>query len=379
MPNLRTFTEYAEAVARGEGRRVPSQSEGSRSRFSPGRLRMARDLVGIGQRALGQTANVTAAAVSLYERGAATPTDKSLELFAKRLNVGVEFFYGPYERIPIPAFFRSLRGASAIERRRARHRTEIVRDLVETLEAEVRLPDLDVPWHPVREGQAEQPAVAARLVRDTWGLRPGPIDNVVRAVERHGVVVVRPRSQQDTRIDAYSVRFSRRPVIVMSAAKGKRDRSRFDVSHELGHVTMHDPADAAARWVEKQAHQFAAEFLMPAQDIRRDLEQAETFGDLFDLKRKWGVSLAALTLRQRDLGVIDYSTYTNRMKAMSARGWRRHEPVHLGEPESPVLLKKAMDVAGLNEKDLADRTGFTIEIIRDVLDSFADTRPPVEI
>ena len=340
---------------------------------------MARDLAGIGQSALGEAANVTAAAVSLYERAAAIPADRSLAAFAKRLNVDVEFFCAPNERADVPAFFRSLRAASAIERRRAKHKTEVVRELVETLEAEVRLPDLDLPWHPVEEGQDGQPAKAARLTRNVWGLHPGPIDNVVRSVERHGVVVARPRSQQDTRIDAYSVRFRRRPVIVMSVGKGKRDRSRFDVAHELGHLIMHDPADAMTRWLEKQAHQFAAAFLMPEQDIREDLEQAATLDDLRELKREWRVSLAALTLRQRDLGIIDQERYTSRMKTMSARGWRRHEPVDLGEPESPVLLKKAMKLAGLNENDLANRTGFTIDLIRDVLDSVADTRPRVEI
>ena len=97
------------------------------------------------------------------------------------------------------------------------------------------------------------------------------------------------------------------------------------------------------------------------------------------MKRKWGVSLAALTLRQRDLGIIDQHIYTSRMKAMSARGWRRHEPGDLGDPEAPVLLKMAMQVAGLREDDLARRTGFTIDLIRDVLDSVADSRPRVKI
>lgn len=338
---------------------------------------MARDMAGVSQADLAAAAGVTAAAVSLYERGAATPTDASLVTFAMQLDVDVAFFHGPAVQAEAPAFFRSLRAASARERRCARHKTEVVHELVESLEVEVRLPDLDLPRLPAEEGQDGRPAEAARLTRESWGMRPGPIENVVRLVERHGVVVARP-SSGDARIDAYSVGFPGRPVIVMSSAKGKRDRSRFDVAHELGHLVMHDPAQAMTRWVENQAHEFAAEFLMPAQDIDEDLQEKGT-GDFLYLKRKWGVSIAALIRRQRDLGIIDQDNYTSRMKAISARGWRRNEPGDLGEPEAPVLLRKAMEVAGLDEHDLAQRTGYPIRLVRDVLDTLVDPRPLVEI
>ena len=340
---------------------------------------MARDLAGISQQALGQSARVTAAAVSLYERGVATPTEESLAAFAKCLGADVGFFHAPTTaRSEVPAFFRRLRAASAIERRRARHMTEVVRDLIEILETEVRLPDLEIPRHQAEDGQDGRPTEAARLTRESWQVPPGPVENMILLVERHGVVVARPRSG-DTKIDAYSVRFPGRPVIVLSSAKGKRDRSRFDVAHELGHLVMHDPAHAATPWVEKQAHQFAAEFLMPEMDIREELEKAQYLNDLLTLKHRWEVSIAALLRRQHDLDIIDQSTYTSRMKAMSAKGWRRHEPSDLGEPEAPILLKRAMDVAGLNEDDLARRTGFTIALVRDVLDTLTDPRPLVEI
>ena len=339
---------------------------------------MARDLKGLSQSELASAAHVSAAAVSLYERGAATPTTKYLAAFADHLDVDVTFFYGTPSRPEVAAFFRSLRRVSARERRRARHRTEVVRELVDTLEADVRLPNLCLPVHPVeQEHEASKVEEAANKTRKEWTMRPGPIPNVVRTVERQGIVVARPQGG-DTRIDAYSIRFpSSRPIIMMSPAKGKRDRSRFDVAHELGHLVIHDPAHASTGWVEKQAHRFAAAFLMPEEDIDRDLRRAKTLSDLLNLKPRWGVSLAALIRRQRDLEIIGPNTYTRRMKTLSARGWRRHEPRDLGRPEEPVLLKKAMEVAHLNEHDLASRTGFPIDLIHTVLDS--DTRPLVEL
>ena len=353
-------------------------SEGRRDRFAPRRLRMARDLAGVTQRTLGQAAGVTVASVSLYERGGATPSSQTLAAFAEHLDVDADFFYTSTTSTDAPAFFRSLRAARAIDRRRARHRIEIVYELVKTLETEVRFPDPDVPEYPVHEDQERRPAQAASRTRNAWGVPPGPIDNMVRSVERRGVVVAQPREEK-AQIDAYSVNFPDRPIIVMSLAKRRHDRCRFDVAHELGHLVMHDPAHAATRWVEQQANQFAAAYLMPEQDIRSELEKAETLSVLLRLKRKWRVSLAALIRRQYDLDIIDPARYTRYMKTMSARGWRRNEPVDLGKPEQPVLLNKAIQVAGINEDTLAQRTGYTIDLIRTVLNSSVDTRPLVEI
>ncbi|MEH1166246.1 hypothetical protein V6V47_12750 [Micromonospora sp. CPCC 205539] len=59
---------------------------------------------------------------------------------------------------------------------------------------------------------------------------------------------------------------------------------------------------------------------------------------LFELKRYWQVSLAALLMRARRLGRMSDGTYLTAIKAASARGWRRVEPVPLGAPERPCHL-----------------------------------------
>ncbi|HEX3960933.1 MAG TPA: IS701 family transposase [Trebonia sp.] len=90
--------------------------------------------------------------------------------------------------------------------------------------------------------------------------------------------------------------------------------------------------------VERQAHAFAAAFLMPAEDIRGELPDRADWPALFELKQKWQVSLAALLMRARTLGCMSENNYLTAVKAASARGWRRVEPVPLGKPEQPTCL-----------------------------------------
>jgi Zn-dependent peptidase ImmA (M78 family) len=61
--------------------------------------------------------------------------------------------------------------------------------------------------------------------------------------------------------------------------------------------------------VETQAHRFAAAFLMPKNDIFDKLPERAIWPKLFELKRKWHVSLAALLMRARTLGRMTELAY----------------------------------------------------------------------
>jgi Zn-dependent peptidase ImmA (M78 family) len=126
---------------------------------------------------------------------------------------------------------------------------------------------------------------------------------------------------------------------VLGADKNDRARSRFDAADELGHIVVHGDQIWGVKEVERQAHAFAAAFLMPAEDIRDELPDRADWPALFELKQKWQVSLAALLMRSRALGRMSENNYLTAVKAASARGWRRVEPVLLGRPEHPTCLK----------------------------------------
>jgi hypothetical protein len=87
--------------------------------------------------------------------------------------------------------------------------------------------------------------------------------------------------------------------------------------------------------VENQADAFAAAFPMPARNIRDELPSYADWPTLFDLKRRWQVALAALLLRAKNLGCMTDASYLTAVKALSARGRRRREPIPIGHPENP--------------------------------------------
>lgn len=361
---------------------------------NPARIRSARMLRGLTQQEVTESmpasTRISPAALSQLESGRTSPSERTLRGLARALDVPEAFLRARWheegERAGSnPVFFRHLRSTPKRERLRAEAHAALVFDLLAAVDQDVRLPRIDLPDAEVdAESSFDEIVEAAEVVRDAWGLGDGPIDNVVRTIERRGVPVTRV-SFGDTRIDAFSVAYGRRPLIVLTDDKGGYARSRFDAAHELGHLVMHRDTESGSKSVEQQAQSFAAEFLMPtaaAHDVLPRRLDNSGWRELASLKREWGMSLAALLFRARDVEAISPNTYTNAMKMMSAKGWRRLEPGdrELGAPERPVLLRRAVEKAAeewdLEVEQFLEASGLPTD---DCLSLLGRSRPSIEL
>lgn len=356
--------------------------------FDRARLRMARQLRGLTQVQLArEVGSVTAASVSQFENGHARPATSTLHRLGVALRVPPSFFAAP-ARPPaqeqVNGFFRSLRSTSPRDRQQALAYVHLARELALELEKYVALPALDLPRVLTDEGQhlrATDIEQAAAQVRSHWNVPDGPIQDVVRLLEMNGTIVVRFRASIE-KVDAFSVNFPDRPVVALGADKGLRDRSRFDAAHELGHLVLHSTDGRIGdKTIENQANEFAAAFLMPARDIKLELPARLDWPTLLHLKAKWHVSLAALLVRAKTLGIMNEHTYTQAWKTLSARGWRKVEPGPLGTPEVPVLLRRAlelMETTGVSFPEFIQRSGLPEADIETLLDRGISERPRVE-
>ena len=305
------------------------------SRFERTRLRVARELVGLSQSDLASHVGLSPAAVSQFESGAARPSPQTVAALGAALRVPPGFFVQPVTETH-EGFFRSLRRTAVTDRRRARAIAHVAHDLALAATAAGRFPAADVPRILASglHASIEEIEGIAGEVRARWLVPPGPVTNVVELLEGHGVVVIRlPLGNAD--VDAFSLPFADHPVVVLGSDKNDRARSRFDAAHELAHLVLHGEQIWGMSEVETQAHRFAAAFLLPADEICDQLPTTVDWPRLFELKRHWQVSLAALLMRARTLSRMSESTYLTAIKAASARGWRRLEPVPLGSPEQP--------------------------------------------
>lgn len=237
---------------------------------------------------------------------------------------------------------KHARGKLALARMHAESLLEL------TGRADVRLPRES----PTEDGYVTAEDIA-RHVRSALGIRRGPLENLVGLLETAGAVVMIV-DLGGRRLDALSVwTVDRRPVLLVNAG-ASGERQRFTLAHETGHMVMHSIPTAG---IEEQADRFAAELLMPANDIRAELGNPSLEG-LLTLKGRWRVSASALARRAYDLGLIGDQVYRRLYTEMSAAGWRAAEPAPV-PPEQPHALATALIAARdrLDDHQIAERVG----------------------
>lgn len=285
---------------------------------------------------------------------------------AKRLQTYLGFSDEFFRTEPDPLvteadlLFRAPRRTTKREKSYLAEFARLVQRLIAQLDARHRLPSVRLPSEIFRID--ELPALA-NAARKTLQLEPDqPIGHLTHSLERAGVViVVRPTGlspDDERRFDdgsgnrfsevhhGYSTwvgMFRERPLIVMRASTSW-ERTRWTVSHELGHLLLHrtDLPNSA----EEDASRFASELLAPLRAVAPEIPIPATLAGLVPIKKKWGISLGALLPHLRDGGVITEARFQalrtqlyTRRNPETGRTWGLDEPGwNERKPERPRLL-----------------------------------------
>lgn len=325
--------------------------------FVGGRLREAREVRGLTAIALAEMTGVTRQAISQYETGRSSPSPDVLGSLARVLNMPEPFFTKPERQLDRgTVFYRSMSSATKAARARAEGRFSWLRDIVDYLSEfvafpESNFPDLSLPHDPLLLSDDEI-ETAAEQVRRYWGMTDGPIGNMVHLLENHGAVLARDLLGADT-LDGLSefVAVERRPYIVIGTDKGTPVRWRFDAAHELGHLVLHPRLDRRRlmkaedfKQIERQAHRFAAAFLLPLGPFGDDFFAA-SLDALRSIKPKWKVSIAMMITRAKQGGFISEETERRLWINYSRRRYRRNEPYDESmAAEEPKLLRRSIEL-----------------------------------
>ncbi|WP_226653588.1 XRE family transcriptional regulator [Leifsonia sp. LS1] len=220
------------------------------------------------------------------------------------------------------------------------------------------LPGLQLEFRPLPADGTYSPEDRAMELRRGLGLGSEPIESMTEVLERAGVMVV-PVELDTVKLDAIGGWPEDGAPIVMVSTHAPGERQRFTLAHELGHAIMHDGTGDDQ---EAEADQFASAFLMPVSMARSELVNP-TLSSLTALKSRWGVSIAALARRARDLGLMTEREYRSFNIQLSSTGMHRREPLPI-PPERPTLITRTIDqliARGDTLGEIAARAGMSAD------------------
>jgi Zn-dependent peptidase ImmA (M78 family)/transcriptional regulator with XRE-family HTH domain len=309
--------------------------------MNPNMLVLARESRGVTQFQLAGQLGISQANVSKLEAGLLAVDAELLGRIARALKYPVRFFSQPDPVFGYGSsclYHRKRQSLPVHDLRRITAELNVLRIGVSRLlqgvevESAHRFPRMDLADF------EDSPEYIAQLIRGAWALPSGPVQNLTRAIENAGGIVVRC-SFGTTKLDAISQWVPGMPPLFFVNAEIPTDRFRFSLAHELGHVVMHQ---IPTNDLETEADRFASEILMPAKEIAPHLSPL-SIQKLAQMKPYWKTSMAALAKRAHDLGKISPRHYRTLFTQMGTLGLRIQEPVPL-PPEEPELLMRIIDV-----------------------------------
>lgn len=305
--------------------------------FNPARLALARKRRQLTKKELATQAGVSPVTLTRIENGITPePATETVLALARVLGFPIEFFSldDPEEIQVEAASFRSLAAMTAKQRNAALASGSIGIALHAYVSARFNLPSVEL-----LDLRDENPKAAADALRNHWAIGRRPIAHMTKLLEAKGVRTF-SLTENNKNVDAFSFWRDDTPYMFLNTIKSA-ERSRFDASHELGHLVLHRHGAPAGRDAEREADEFASAFLMPADDLIAHLPPNLTLPKLIKEKERWGVSVAALARNAFGVGLISDWHYREMCKAMSVMGYRRSEPLPRPREES-VLWKKVL-------------------------------------
>jgi Zn-dependent peptidase ImmA (M78 family)/DNA-binding XRE family transcriptional regulator len=301
---------------------------------------LARESRGMVQKELAVAADISQSNLSKIESGILEATDSNIQRLSIATGYPVEFFYQTdlvYGYGSSCIYHRKRQSLLVGEYRRLLAKVNLYRiqigNLLRGIEmnATLRFERLDI-------SEFGAPEHVARLTRGMWGVPPGPVADLTALIESAGGIVVRC-DFETAKLDAFSQWSPGMPPLFFVNSAIPADRTRYTLAHEVGHVLMHHIPTLN---LEREADEFAAEFLMPRKEVHPFLRPM-SLERLAELKKYWKVSMASLARRARDLERITDSQYKRLVTQMSRLGFKTREPIMLPD-ETPSSLSRIVNV-----------------------------------
>ena len=330
------------------------------NQFNPEMLILARESRGLTQSELAKRISVRQGNISKIEAGNLPVSSDLLNTIAHELDYPTHLFF-QNDRVfgfNSTVFFHRKRATMPDRILRKLHaRVNLERIRISRLFQDTEL-EINRFRHIEPADYKNDIQTIATLVRGTWQLPSGPVRNLIQAIENAGGIVVQFDFETPL-ADAISEWVPNHPplffVNIHPAITG--DRMRLTLAHEIGHVILHKFPNPN---MEEQANEFAAEFLMPEDEIKSSLRNL-SLPKLAELKEYWKVSMAALVRRAFELDTITQDQYKYLMVKFSAAGFRTREPI-----STDVAIEKPSLLADLIQTHLGP-LGYSVSKLSDFM------------
>lgn len=273
--------------------------------------------------------------LSKFEKGISLLSDEIILKIIRFLNFPESFFEQKISNLPENAHYRKRATISKKLKTNIEYSNRVIGYIVDQMSDSVEWPEFTFKQLDIQEGFT--PETIASYTRKTLNIPIGdPVKSICNLLEYNGIIIIEYESTE--KFDGVSFWSDKGNPIIIINKTFSNDRKRFTLAHELGHILMHNFAIPDHRDKEKEANQFASEFLMPAESIKHTLKNLK-ISSLAEIKRYWLTSMASIIRRAKDLNYIDKDKYLYLNIELSRTGKKRKEDVEVYIDEPKLFIE----------------------------------------
>lgn len=331
------------------------------------RLKRARVKAGLSMQELVSKANniVSKQSISQYEKNLKNPSSSVLIALANALDIGVDYFF---RNVNVSIGEVDFRKQSTFGKKKQEVLKEKVREYLERYIEIENILDLDHKFHNTINNDAlntfDDIEELSTKLREHWNLGIDPIGNVVEVFELKNIKVL--LIEDDKKFNGLCGEVNDEEshyfIVLNNSKELNSDRKRFTALHELAHLVL--PENDLDE--EKASDRFAGAFLFPKESVINEFGGKRTkitIEELAHIKQKYGISIAGIIFRLRQLDIISES--------MFSRFWIRNRTERfddnhlylkeLGTKRFKNLLAHAYSEELISLSKLAELSGLSVD------------------
>ncbi len=321
-------------------------------------LKRIRLLKNLSLKDAGKLLNMTATAISKYEKGEIIPDSKKLIDFANAYNVKSVDLLKVYNAPKMK--FTSFRKKKRLTGQNLKLLEEIIQDEVAKYLEIIQMNNIDnnnIKLKKYSCNSFDDAEKSANEFRNYIKISSKqPISDLINTLENLGIIIIQIKNPDNrfNDFDGLSEIVNNIPIIVLLDGIKDGARQRFTIAHELGHLVLNINNEELDQ--EKICNRFASALLMPKEAIINEFGISRKNINFFELtafKNEFKVSYAAIVYRLKDLNIISEYLYKKLSIFLSQRiGKNDPKPI---QPEKSYQFKRivykleADDIISLNK------------------------------
>ena len=336
-------------------------------------LKRIRLLKNLSLRDAGMLLNMSAPAISKYEKGEIVPNSQKLIEFANAYNVKTLDLLKSYNSLEMK--FTAFRKKQRLQGKNLELLKEFIQNEVSNYLEVIEMNNIDSNTNKLKKyicNNLDDVENATYKFRKEYGLSCNqPISDLINVLENIGILIIQIKDTEKKFLDfdGLSEFVNNVPVIVILDDINDGARQRFTIAHELGHLIL-DIRNKDLD-IEKMCNRFASALLMPKEAIIHEFGVSRnniSFYEFRVFKIEYKVSMSATIYRLKELNVISEYLFKSLNIFFSKQGYKKEEPypreveksyqfkriVHKLEADNIISLNRACELLGVSIDEFND-------------------------